>query len=175
MNKFAIDEAHIMLICGLVYSQKPTRILEFGYGTGVTTDAILEACRFNQIKPDYTVVDNWVDWGGRMPWQAKLLADKVTFWEQDESEFVREDAGKYDFIVCDADHTRTQENWVPIYDRLLDEGGIVVFHDVTNPDFSNLYQIVIQVKNAVLEHALFNKNSRADEQCDRGLLVVFKS
>lgn len=177
MNRVSIDQAHLKLIHGLVCAQKPCRILEFGFGTGATTNCILDALRFNGTKLEfsaYTVVDNWIDWGGKMPLRAKLT-NGIYFCEEDESKFVREDAGRvYDFIVCDADHQKTHENWRLIYDNLLAPDGVVVFHDVTNRDFPNLWMIVTEVRHRDLPHVLFNKCSLEDENCDRGLLVVFK-
>lgn len=170
-----IDEAHSRLINSLVCSQKPTRILEFGFGSGSVTDAILEALKFNGSPSFYTVVDNWADWGGKMPWTARLFENKVAFCNGDESAFVRKVVAEYDFIVCDADHQKTHENWQLIFDNLLAQGGIVVFHDVTNGEFPNLEMILTEVRNCACMHVLFNKNSRTDERCDRGLLVVFKS
>lgn len=175
MEHIAVDEAHCALIAGLVCAQKPARVLEFGFGTGRVTDYILDSAHFNQMTLDYTIVDNWVDFGGRMPWTTKLVLDKVKFVEQDESNFVRECRETYDFIVCDADHQKTHDNWRLIYEHLLAPGGIVAFHDVTNNDFPNLRNILTHVIHYQWRYAFFDKNSKDGERCQRGLLVLFKS
>jgi len=170
----AIDEVHRKLIKALVMCHKPARILEFGYGMGAVTSAIIDAVAFNEMTADYTIVDNWVDFGGKMPWTAKLVLNKVKFCEEDESNFVRSTKETYDFIVCDADHQKTHENWKLIFVNLLAEGGIVVFHDVCNDAFPNLRMIVGECMAAGCRYVLFNKNSKPDERCERGLLVIFK-
>ncbi|SRR5258708_2257494 len=167
-NMIAIDDAHCDLIYGLVRAFKPHSVLEFGYGTGKSALAIHRACTANDQPFRQVIVDNWVDWGGSPP--SDLLRNFVT--TADEEDFVRTTDQKFDFILCDADHQKTDKYWRRIYFHLLNRSGIVLFHDVTNPDYPNLQAIVDE--SVQLNQALFNMNSQPNERCDRGLLALFK-
>jgi predicted O-methyltransferase YrrM len=82
--------------------------------------------------------------------------------------------GRFDFIMSDADHFRTQEWFAHVYANLLNSGGILIYHDVTNPQFPNLMRIYEDCVRNGHHHVLLNANSRKEERCDRGLLVIFK-
>lgn len=172
----AIDKAHCDLIYGLIVAQKPRSLLELGFGEGASGAHISEAIAYNNIGFDYTIVDNWHDWGGKMPENLPyLLGAKII--ESDEREFVEKsctEGRKWDFILSDADHHNSDQWFWKLYTQLLNDGGIVVLHDVTNSGFPNLESIVKLIRAYNHRHALFNKSSRPDEECERGLLVVFK-
>lgn len=172
----AIDEAHCKLIYGLVVSQKPRSILELGFGEGASSAHISEAIAFNNIPFNYTIVDNWLDWGGTMPANLPhLLGAKIE--ESDEEVFVERSivsGRKWDFILSDADHHKSDKWFWKVYTQLLNEHGIFVLHDITNPGFPNLESILHMIRAYNYRHNLFNTSSRSDEECERGLLVIFK-
>lgn len=168
-----IDESHASLIYGLVASSKPESVLEFGLGGGRSTRSALDAIRYNHNQPKYTLVDNWMDYGGIKPDLFAYECSGIDFITSDEKDFVLNCQNKYDFIISDADHHHSHEWFIDTY-GLLNECGIMVCHDVTNSDFPNLRRILYQCEAWHIKSVLFNKSSRSDERCGRGLLVVFK-
>lgn len=171
----SIDTAHASLIYGLVCSQKPTSILEFGFGGGRSADAILRACEFNGNKPRYDLVDNWKDWDGTVPDTVIAFRENadIAIITADEGEFVRDCEFQYEFIMSDADHANAEKWFNRTYIDLLAPGGILVYHDVRN--FPNLAEIVTTCKASRLRHVVFDRCSRVGEACQRGLLVIFKT
>ncbi len=171
-DEVPMDDNHIALIKSLAMCSKPNHILELGIGSGAVTNALLEAMAHNGNGATLTCVDNFTDWGGDRPEESDDLP--VTLFVQNEREFVSSCEDTFDFIVSDADHDHSHE-WIAGTLALLNAGGIAVFHDISNPDYPNLLSIVQQVKSSGMAHAVFNKSSRADERCHRGILVVFKT
>lgn len=164
----AIDRAHCDLIYGLIASSKPRDVLELGFGSGASSLAIRMAIRFNQSACNYTIVDNWYDWQGNRP--GLHMPDFVRIVDQDETEFCNSlKPDSFDFILSDADHANAEKNAGRLY-YALRESGIMIFHDVTNPGWPNLRML----QHSYASSVLFHKSSREDEECDRGLLVVFK-
>jgi hypothetical protein len=106
-----MDENHIDLIYSLIISSKPKKILEIGVGTGAVSLKLLNATEYNQIDPDITCVDNFYDWNGQQPKGFEEFKDNFKFVISDEKSFVESCSEKFDFIVSDADHLRTNE-WV---------------------------------------------------------------
>ncbi len=171
-----IDLAHADLLYGLVRAHKPRSVLEFGFGGGRSAQAILNGCAANQLTPRYVLVDNWADWGGVMPDEARAFAhkhiDAVEWSFQSERAFVAECREQFDFIMSDADHANAQRWHQRVFDCLLAPGGILCYHDVRA--YANLAEIETQCQNANLHHVVFDRCSVDGEGCGRGLLVVFK-
>ena len=170
----AIDDAHADLIYGLVCALKPDSVLELGYGEGRSCQAILCGLRANgnRDKARYVLVDDWTDWGGEHP--QSDLPDGITLVEQSEREFTYSCTESFDFIFSDADHQQAEQWFIHTYTVLLKPGGVLCYHDVVNPDFPNLREIVNECERLSLRYVLFDRNSIAGERCDRGLLVIFK-
>jgi predicted O-methyltransferase YrrM len=175
-----VDLVHAKLVGGLVASLKPSNILELGIGGGRVTDEILTAIDFNQNNPRYTLVDNWYDFGFSMPLEvSEKYSDKINIVTSDEKDFVFSTKEKYDFIMSDADHHHTNEWFEYVYDNLLSEEGILIYHDVNvfpeiEGSFPNLVEILDKCKKQNIHHKLFNKSTLPNERCHRGLLVIFK-
>jgi predicted O-methyltransferase YrrM len=170
----AIDDNHVQLIKSLVMCNKPKTILEIGIGSGIVTKAVIDASRYNNISTFITCVDNFLDWGGKPPvGLVDLLNECTSFVRSNEKDFIYSTAEKYDFIVSDADHQHTHE-WVSKTYDLLNTGGILIYHDVTNKEYPNLYEIVRYVQRYNINHVLLNRSSLPNERCERGLLVIFK-
>lgn len=173
----AIDTAHAHLLYGLVCAHKPASILEFGFGAGIATQAMLRAAEYNGNAPEFLVVDNWTDWDGVQPPEAVRFAQdnggRVRFVNTSERDAVSTCHLTYDFIVSDADHEHAQEWFAKVYADLLAPGGILVYHDVCL--YANLGVIVDACRMMKLRYVLFNKSSLESERCERGLLVIFKS
>lgn len=173
-----VDDAHCDLLAGLVRAQKPESILEFGFGGGGSLQAIYGAIADNGNHPDYTLVDNWKDFDGIAPPEVAKWAHRLTeIIVMDEGEFVAASIANgdngFDFIMSDADHANTQKYFTDVYDRLLNPGGILCYHDVCN--YPNIWEIVEECKRRGLSYRVFDKNSQSWEACFRGLLVIFKS
>lgn len=172
-----IDIAHAEFIKGLTIASKPDTILELGLGGGRSTEAILDGLRFNQKPYKFTLVDNWVDRGGVIPVEAvENYGKDLEIVTMDEREFVFSCQGKYDLIMSDADHFNTEKWFEYVYENLLNDGGVLMYHDINivTEEFINLRQIYYKCQEYNLKHVLFNKNSLPEERCQRGLLVIFK-
>ncbi len=169
-----MDQAHIALIHGMTLALKPAQILELGIGSGAVTSALLNAVTYNGCGK-ITVVDNWFDWNGVRP-EIKGLPHSATVnvIDGDEQTIVREwTPGTVDLIVSDADHMNAHK-WFLTTMGLLTKSGVAFFHDVTNPMFPNLNTMTGKAKQHGYSYYVFNKNSLAQEQCQRGLLMVFQ-
>ena len=174
-----IDIAHSDLVSSLVKANKPKSILEIGLGGGRSTDAILDALEYNQQNYEFTLVDNWFDWQGQMPdGVEEKYSSRIKIITANEHDFVFSCTEKYDFIMSDGDHHHTDQWFEYVYANLLNDNGILIYHDINFVDsdaFHNLKEIYHRVKQYNISHHLFNLNSRADERCQRGLLVIFKN
>jgi predicted O-methyltransferase YrrM len=173
-----VDTAHAMLLTGLVVANKPKTILEIGIGGGQSCDAILSGLKFNQAKFEYDIVDCWWDWQGVQPEGVTEkygeFCNIITSYEKD---FVFGTDKSYDFIMSDGDHFNADKWFEHVFDKLLNPGGILIYHDVNLVDqeaFKNLNEIYYRCQEYKIRYQLFNKNSRDDERCQRGLLVIFK-
>jgi predicted O-methyltransferase YrrM len=170
-----IDANHANFVRALVMCTKPQRILEMGFGAGEATRSILSGLRYNERDFEYIVVDNWFDFGGIQPEITKTEEfAAVKFITSGEYEFVKEPHGNFNFIFSDADHYRTQLWFEHVYTNLLSRDGVLIYHDVTNPNFPNLLRIYTDTVKQNYDHILFNSSSRRDERCGRGMLVIFK-
>lgn len=178
-----IDQCHLDLLSGLVKSAKPKKVLELGFGSGKSVKTLLDSLTYNDSEYEYTLVENWIDWG-RQPQLGKLEFLKeysnVSVICSDEINFIFGTSEKYDFILSDADHWNTDKWFEYVYTRRLNAGGILVYHDVSlGPDnvdlyFENLDNIYHRCRELGLNFLHFNKSTREDEKCERGLLVIFK-
>jgi len=164
-----IDENHCQLIYGLVVANKPMRILELGYGLGKSFDAIENGCLYNQLPYTHVLVDDWSQWSGveqPIDPSANLELHSCT-----EEQFVTAYQGEdFDFIVSDADHGKSHR-WFGEVCSMIRPGGIGLFHDINNP---NLLRCVAEARLMQMSCHVFERSSRRDERCERGLLVVFK-
>jgi predicted O-methyltransferase YrrM len=194
MNPVQVDFCHGDLIANLVKCHKPKNVLELGFGSGFTTRKILEALEYNETGPlvpsygppaKYTLVDNWLDWreaGKPPPDMSEFQTPRTTLVVSNEHDFVFSAKEKWDFIFSDADHFNTDKWFEYVFDNLLNDNGILIYHDicVKAPEsgefwFPNLARILYKTRERKLSHFLFNKDSRTDEKCWRGLLVIFKN
>jgi predicted O-methyltransferase YrrM len=170
----AMDDNHIQLINTLAICSKPTSVLEIGVGSGLVTKTLLDALQYNQKNSTLTCVDNFLDWNGQTPQGFDSFKDNINFINSNERDFIISCKETYDFIVSDADHHHTNE-WVDKTFNLLNKGGILIYHDVTNPDFRNLYDIVRYAELHQINHVVLNKSSLPHERCERGLMIIFKN
>lgn len=175
-----IDQAHTDLIYGLIVANKPLLVLEIGYGTGASSRRIQQAIEYNNNNCLYTLVDNWLDFSGNKPPDiTSTLSKKINIITSTEEDFINTAYinDKYDFILSDADHHNSHK-WFYKTLGLLNNHGIACFHDVTTKDFPNLGENIKYLESQGDELGytwqVFNINTREDERCDRGLLVVFK-
>ena len=178
-TEIKIDTAHAELIRGLVIAHKPKILLELGVGGGKSVDATLSALNFNQQTYDYTLVDNWLDFGGTIPPEVTALyQDKLNIVTSAEKDFVLNCKKTFDYIMSDADHQQSHTWFEHVYNNLLNPGGILIYHDVNMFDlqaYPGLREIYQKCQSTNKSHFLFNKNSLPDERCQRGLLVIFKN
>jgi len=194
MDPVQVDFCHGDLIANLVKCHKPKSVLELGFGSGFTARKILAAIEYNETgelnrqygsPATYTMVDNWLDWrekGAPPPDLSEFKGTRAKIVESSEYDFVRSAHTKWDFIFSDADHFNTDKWFEYVFDNLLNDNGILVYHDVCEkaPEsgefwFPNLANIIRKTRERKLSHYLFNKDSLASERCWRGLLVIFKN
>lgn len=175
LEHIKIDNNHIELIYSLIICHKPKSLLEIGVGSGYTTRKIIQAFQYNNISTIENIdcVDNYYDWNGQKPSHLEFLDGLVTFIKSSEHDYVFNCSKKYDYIISDADH-HNSDKWIDKTMDLLNPKGIIIYHDITNKNFPNLLKIVDYVETNNLKYFLFNKNSRPDERCDRGLLIISK-
>lgn len=171
----AIDQCHCDLIYGLIVSSKPRDILELGFGHGASASAIQRGILFNGIQANHTIVDNWHDWNGKRPDDALNVMPWIHahIVEKDESEFLCHCEDTYDFILSDGDHHHADQTFEDAW-RCLKKHGILIYHDVTNRMFPNLFDLRGHAEEKNAPNILFAKSTRPDEECERGLLVIFK-
>jgi predicted O-methyltransferase YrrM len=170
-----MDKNHIDLIYGLIISQKPRSILELGIGSGSLTRRILDGMLYNEIQSTtFECVDNFIDWNYNIPDHIGKMHGMNVIVSSEES-FVKSCTSKYDFIVSDADHANCHR-WIKETCSLLNDSGILIYHDVTNQDFPNLKNILTYFNELPIMYStlLFNKSSKTSERCNRGLLIVNK-
>lgn len=173
LNHIAIDHNHLELIYSLVICHKPKNVLELGIGSAYTTQKILNGFQYNKINTDLDCVDNFFDWNGICPEHISKLIPNIKLIISNEKDFVMNCTQKYDMIISDADHGNT-DKWVDSTMNLLNDDGIVIYHDVTNLDFPNLNNIISYMQKYHHNFLLFNKSSLSNERCARGLLVAKK-
>lgn len=176
MQETAIDDAHAELIYGLVRAFKPSKILEFGIGYGTSGEQIVNAARYNGNAPSYTIVENWHDFGGLPVEVGDKFRDAkiITSTEQLFVHRCLSEGFKFDFIFSDADHRNADKWFDEVYNDVLESPGILVYHDVLSKEFPNLKTIYHRAVSLGLSHSLFSRETRPDERCSRGLLVIFK-
>lgn len=174
-NYVRMDDNHIHLIYSLVICSKPKSILEIGIGSGSVTDQLIKANTYNEIDATITCVDNFYDWNGNPPPEYEEIKKirNIQYIISDEQSFVKSCNTKYDFIISDADHHHAHL-WIDKTFEILNTNGILIYHDITNPQFINLSKIVEYVKDNNINHMIFNQSSLKSERCERGLLVIKK-
>lgn len=182
----AVDQCHLDLTYGLIRAHKPRSVLEMGVGSGRTTATLIKAIRDNgdEGKTRITLVDNWEDWKGERPRDIlEEIEGHVTVVERGERDFVFDARQSWDFIFSDADHWNTDKWFDYVYDRLLNNGGVLIYHDVSKQEgfpsnelrFPNLLNILNKCRERGIAHAHFDRCSSPGERCYRGFLVIFKT
>ena len=173
-NPVAIDVAHNLLLIGALVARKPERVLELGIGSAYVTRSLLAGLRYNQ-RGTLTAVDNFLDWKGvPPPYVAELRAAGATIVApMDEKDFVfAAPTDGYDFLVSDADHSRSG-TWIDEHLRIVADDGFMFFHDTNHETkYKSLRLIEKRIKELALPYYHFTRNSRADERCDRGWLFA---
>lgn len=185
MDEVAMDLCHIQLIAATAGALKPNRVLELGFGSGLLTNEVMAAlARFN-IKADYELVDSWLDWDGKEPehldYYKKNYPFQFKITQSTEKDFIDQfrnsDMKPYDLIISDADHHHSHEWFMFVIQSMLADGGVAFFHDVSGPDFANLHANIEALQSIEYDEydwKVFNKSTRIDERCERGLLMVLK-
>ncbi len=167
----AIDLCHAVTIFGMALSAKPKDILELGVGTGLVTDALLSAIEYNQCG-HLTCMDSWLDYGGKEPdfWEGFRQRGALLAVNQELAYLKATPDNTYDFLMSDADHGGT---WPQEHFRVTRPGSICFFHDTNSPhEYPGLNAIVDLVHTLGWDYQHFTSNSREDERCHRGLLMV---
>lgn len=170
----AMDINHGLLVYSLLLSHKPENILELGIGTGYTSKAIVSAIKYNKMGKSTHVdsVDLWPPVGEAIQELRPILTEGSQIIIDTEEHFVNNcPENQYDFVLSDADHINAH-TWFDKMLFLTKPDGILIFHDVTHFSYPNLFFLVEETKRLGLPHFVFNKNSKENEFCDRGLLVI---
>ena len=170
-GKKEIDLVHNCLLFGAVLASKPENVLELGIGNGYATRAIFYALKYNK-KGKLTSIDNWHDWKGKEPSHVdalRYLGVNVVA-PIHERDFVRKQPDNtYDFLLSDCDHRHAGE-WAEDVFRIVKPSGLMFFHDISQCE--SLKRYVEISKERRLSHFIFSKNSRKEERCERGFLMV---
>lgn len=181
-----IDIAHAILLYGVILSQKPKNILELGIGTGVASETILNAIKYNSIECNYDAVDFCMafseetkryeyqgDWAyPTREYIEKLRNENINLIGLDEKVFVENcESNKYDLIISDADHNRAGE-WAEHIFRICKPNGIIFMHDTAGNWYPSLQKYIEYINKYSIPHYSFEKTSRDDERCQRGWLMI---
>jgi predicted O-methyltransferase YrrM len=173
-NPVAIDVAHNLFLIGALVARKPERVLELGIGSAYVTRSLLAGLRYNR-RGTLTAVDNFLDWKGvEPPYVADLrAAGAEVIAPMTEKEFVfAAPTDAYDFLVSDADHSRSG-TWVDEHLRIVRDDGFMFFHDTNHETkYKSLRLIEKRIRELGLPYYHFTRNSRPDERCDRGWLFA---
>ena len=90
----------------------------------------------------------------------------------EEKDFVFSiEENQFDFIVSDGDHLHAGE-WAEQIFKILKPDSFMFFHDVNNPGYPNLMNYKILADKYNKPNFLFKESSRADEDCQRGTLMI---
>jgi predicted O-methyltransferase YrrM len=170
----SIDQNHAELIYSLMICKKPKSTLEIGIGSGLITTKIINAYRYNNLPLNVDCVDNFYDWNGIIPDHIKAI-DGINLISLSEEKFTYTCDKQYDFIISDADHFNAHK-WIKQTCSLLNNSGILIYHDITNNMFPNLATILDYFNQNKMTYSslLFNKSTLPIERCHRGLLIVQK-
>jgi predicted O-methyltransferase YrrM len=167
----SVDACHGLTIFGAAVSAKPESLLELGVGGAFVTNLLLDAIEFNE-KGSLTCVDSLHDdfppnlFDGIKERGANVIAP---IEEKDFVFSVKENT--YDFLMSDADHNHAGE-WTDQIFKIMKPDSIMFFHDVTNPGYPNLLNYQKRAEELGKPFYLFNSDSRSDERCWRGLLMI---
>jgi len=173
-SSVAIDKAHACLLYGVVTSSKPIKVLEIGVGSGFVTRTILHGLDYNCVG-NLTCVDSFHDWGGKEPSHIQdLKSSGVTLINSTEDSFVHSCQDKFDLIISDGDHRRGGLWADKVYD-LLEPDGILFAHDVLMDRYPTLRNYISIAKQREYSYRVFSENTRKEEMCDRGWLMVIKN
>jgi hypothetical protein len=113
-----IDANHAKFVRALVACHKPRP--ELGFGAGKTTHAILGGLDYNGQQYEYTVVDNWMDFGGTPPAETRMpLYPGTNFVTCSERDFVFSCQATYEFVSSAADHHNTQKSFDNVYQHIV--------------------------------------------------------
>jgi predicted O-methyltransferase YrrM len=173
MDLTTIDTAHMFLIFSTIIALKPYKLLELGVGKGYATQAILAGIKYNGVG-SLTCVDNLADYcNAEPPFYADLRKQGAKIIAPvPEMSFVFSCPDKFDFIMSDADHEKSGL-WVEMTNALLNPGGIMCFHDIGDV-YPNSKMVLEMVEKHGYSKMLFNANTRPDERCERGFLIIKK-
>ena len=170
----SIDLCHGLTILGTAVSAKPKSILELGVGRGFVTNILLDAIEFNGIG-ELTCVDNLHDdfpltlFGNLRNRGAKII-EPIS-----EKDFVfQTEENTYDFLMSDADHNHAGE-WTDQIFKIMKPNSFMFFHDITNPGYPNLLNYETRAKELNKPYYIFNQESRFDERCWAGLLMIINT
>ena len=112
-----------------------------------------------------------------VPTQVKeVFGSRIQIVTSNERDFVFATQNRYDFIMSDADHECTHQWFEHVYDNLLADSGILIYHDVNlvTHEYPGLAELYYRCQQLGYRYHLFNATTRSDERCERGLLVIFK-
>jgi len=173
----AMDSCHYLQIVGSLLAKKPESVLEVGIGTAQLTVGLVMGLLFNQ-KGTLTCVDNWSEWQGVEPSEIAALRTSgvhVVAPVEERDFLIGCASDSFDFVVSDGDH-RNSGTWVDEYFRITRPDGFIYFHDSNNIGmFPGIARIRQRVQCLGLPHYHFMQNSRKDERCERGLLLVINT
>ena len=167
----SVDACHGLTIFGAAVSAKPENLLELGVGGAFVTNLLLDAILFNG-QGSLTCVDSLHD--DFPPNLFDSIRDRGAnvIAPMQEKEFVfGVEENTYDFLMSDADHNHAGE-WTDQIFKIMKPNAIMFFHDVTNPGYPNLLNYQQRAQELGKPFYLFNTDSRTDERCWRGLLMI---
>ncbi len=176
-NNASVDLCHGLLLLGLLVAAKPQKILEIGIGPGFCSEFLINGIHFNNIGK-LTCIDNYHDLGGNLPESTidDLRSRGTTVIAPiEEKDFVFScEENSFDFLMSDGDHNHAGE-WTDQIFKIMAPNAIMLFHDADNVEYPNLRNYQNRAIELSKPHMMFNKSSRGDERCARGMLLILNT
>jgi predicted O-methyltransferase YrrM len=168
-HAWSLDESHCALLVGMILAMKPKRVLDLGVGPGFTSAATYRALQINGCGT-MTCVDNCAEREAADTMNQLQILETPIVIRMDERAFLgAQPDNLFDILISDADHDHSHE-WLDEHIRVNRGGGIMLFHDVCNPDYPKLATITERLQH--LNPMLFTESTIPGERCGRGWLVV---
>ncbi len=121
------DDETLNFLLTILYSSRPTRILEIGTAVGLSAVAMAQALPESRITTIEYEEDRYTE--AKENFKKYSLSDRITAHLGDAGEILPMMSGEYDFVFLDGPKAQ-YEKYLPDLKRLLKKGGTLFSDDV---------------------------------------------
>lgn len=161
-----VTQAEAQLLYNTVQDVKPRQSMELGFGSGMSTLAILQALEDDR-QGHHHVVDYTEDWcenSGLAMVERASLSHRMTFYRE-HIEDVFQDIPRLDFAFVDASHLFDLTIFAfVLIDKRLRVGGIVGFHDLWLPAQRQALTYILTNRAYSLYNPVYSSRSRRNQK-----------